>query len=542
MTIHDSGELIAARYRLVRWIAGGGMGDVWLATDEVLGREVAVKVLKTEYGQDSSFVERFRFEARAAAGLSHPNIATVFDYGEAADASGRIRAYIVMELISGEVLSRMLPAQGIPVPTTLDLIAQVADGLAVAHAQGIVHRDVKPGNILVRPDGSVKITDFGIARAAGASDLTIPGSVLGTARYIAPEQLAGGGYGAPADIFALGIVTYQCLTGSTPFADREPLAAAYAKVNEQVPRLEAPVPAGVADLVASMLAKDPASRPSAGEVGQSARRLAGSSRDGAVTEEATAALAITDLPGMATVASSAVASAGAPTLHDAGEPLGSTRLLHKEPPAQGVAAAPDLAAAPKPPLDLSGLRRHIDRRRLAMAGVAALAIVAVVAWAAFSGPSQVKVPSLVGMGYSKASAVAAKDGLKVSEQVADFADSPAGEVMSESPKAGASVKPGSVVKLLVASGKVRVNPSELVGQPYAKAQSILESFGLKTSLVPVFSASTPGDVVAVAPTGEVLIGSSVAIDYAVAPPTTTTTTTTTTLVPLQGPPGKKHHN
>ncbi|MDA8209091.1 MAG: protein kinase [Actinomycetota bacterium] len=538
MTIHDSGELIAARYRLVGWIAGGGMGDVWRATDEVLGREVAVKVLKTEHGQDSSFVERFRFEARAAAGLSHPNIATVFDYGEAADAAGRIRAYIVMELINGEVLSRMLPAQGVPVPTALDLIAQVADGLGAAHAQGIVHRDVKPGNILVRPDGSVKITDFGIARAAGVSDLTMPGSVLGTARYIAPEQLSGGEFGAPADIFALGVVAYQCLTGETPFADREPLAAAYAKVHQEVPRLEAPIPDGVADLVASMLAKEPASRPSAASVSQSARRLAGSAREGAALEEATAALSITDLPGVA--AAIAAAPAGAPTLQEAGVPRGGTRLLPKEPPAPKAAEASDMPSAPGTGLGPGRLGKRFGRRRLAMAGIAALAIVVVAAWAAFSGPGQVKVPSLVGMSYSRASAAAAKDGLKVTEQVADFADSPAGEVMAETPKAGVEAKPGSVVKLLVASGKVVVSPSELVGQPYAKAQAILESFGLKTSLVPVISTSTPGDVVAVAPTGQVMIGSSVAIDYAVAPPTTTTTTTAPPQPP--GPPGKKHHN
>ena len=541
MTIHDSGELIAARYRLVRWIASGGMGDVWRAMDEVLGREVAVKILKTEHGQESSFVERFRFEARAAAGLSHPNIATVFDYGEADDAAGRIRAYIVMELISGEVLSRMLPAQGLPVPTTLDLVAQVADGLAAAHAQGIVHRDIKPGNILVRPDGSVKITDFGIARAAGSSDLTMPGSVLGTARYIAPEQLAGGEYGAPADIFALGIVTYQCLTGATPFADREPLAAAYARVHEEVPRLEAPVPAEVADLVASMLAKDPALRPDAPSVSLLARKLAGSGRDGAIVEEATAALAITDVPGVAALVG--VAPASAPTLAEAGEPRGGTRLLPKEPVGPEPAAPSEATAAPIAGSDPAGKHKGFDRGRLATAGIAALAILAVASWAVFSGPNQVKVPSFVGMSYSQASAAAAKDGLKVTEQVADFAAAKAGEVMSETPKAGARVKPGSTIKLLVASGKVRVSQSELVGQPYAKAQAILESFGLKTALVPVFSSSTPGDVVAVAPAGEVVIGSSVAIDYAVAPPTTTTTSTTTTSTTTPpGPPGKRRKN
>ncbi|MDA8261302.1 MAG: protein kinase [Actinomycetota bacterium] len=529
MTIHDSGEQIAARYRLVRWIAGGGMGDVWHASDEVLGREVAVKILKAEFGHDRSFVERFRFEARAAASLSHPNIATVFDYGEAEDAGGRVRAYIVMELIHGEVLSRMLPAQGVPVPTALDLVAQAADGLAAAHAKGIVHRDVKPGNILVRPDGSVKITDFGIARAAGGSDLTIPGSVLGTARYIAPEQLAGGDYGAPADVFALGVVAYQCLTGETPFADREPLAAAYAKVHEGVPRLGAPIPDGVADLVASMLAKDPASRPTAVEVSRTARTLAASAHNGTAAGEATVALAITDLPGHASLSPEPAAASSAATLQGIQEQDDYTRVLAEEPqPAQEPAGR------------TSPLLRHLNRRRLAMAGIAALAIVVVVAWAALSGPSQVKVPSLVGMSYSQAAAIVAKDGLKATEQVGDFADAKAGEVMAEIPKSGTELKPGSVVKLLVASGKVRISQSELVGQPYAKAQALLESFGLKTSLVPVFSTATPGDVVAVAPTGEVAIGSTVAIDYSVAPPTTTTTTSTT--APPPGPPGKKHHN
>src|SRR3954469_2604157 len=175
---------LGARYRLEQRIAVGGMGEVWQASDVLLGRRVAVKVLKPEYAADAHFVERFRNEARHTAALSHPGIANVFDYGEIGDM-----AYLVMELVAGEPLSALLAREGpLDAARTLDIVGQAALALQAAHDLGVVHRDVKPGNLLVRPDGVVKVTDFGIARATDAAPLTQTGLLVGTAGYLSPEQ------------------------------------------------------------------------------------------------------------------------------------------------------------------------------------------------------------------------------------------------------------------------------------------------------------------------------------------------------------------
>jgi serine/threonine protein kinase len=199
------------RYRFDSRIATGGMGEVWRATDLVLGREVAVKLLKVEYAGDPTFRSRFETEARNAAALHHPNVASVFDFGELAEGEGpgggAPRPYLVMELVRGEPLSALLRGgQPMPPATAADLLAQAADGLAAAHDLGIVHRDVKPANLLVTPDRVVKITDFGIARATDAVALTRTGQVIGTPQYLSPEQAEGAATTAATDIYSLGVV------------------------------------------------------------------------------------------------------------------------------------------------------------------------------------------------------------------------------------------------------------------------------------------------------------------------------------------------
>src|SRR5665213_1331584 len=185
MTTVPQGRAFGGRYRLSERIASGGMGDVWRATDELLGRNVAIKLLRSEFGDTELFRRRFRFEAQAAASLSHPGIAAVFDYGEEDGDSGDHRAYIVMELVEGESLDVRLRRLGRLGPSpTMDIVGQAARGLQAAHDRGIVHRDVKPANLLIRPDGMVKITDFGIARAIDGSALTQTGAMLGTVQYM----------------------------------------------------------------------------------------------------------------------------------------------------------------------------------------------------------------------------------------------------------------------------------------------------------------------------------------------------------------------
>jgi serine/threonine protein kinase len=274
-----TGTVLGGRYRLDELIATGGMGEVWRGHDELLGRTVAVKVMLPQLSRSPGFVERFRGEARHTAALSHPGIATVYDYGESEPAagSGATSAYLVMELVEGRSLAELLESTGrLPADRTLDLVAQVSAALQAAHALGVVHRDVKPANLLVRPDGTVVVTDFGIARSVGAAaGLTMTGEVMGTAAYLAPEQAEGRPATAATDVYSLGVVAYQCLAGRRPFDGDTPVAIALAHLRESPPPLPADIPAAARAVVERAMAKDPADRyPSAAALAEAARAAA----------------------------------------------------------------------------------------------------------------------------------------------------------------------------------------------------------------------------------------------------------------------------
>ena len=271
------GRLVAGRYRLSRVLASGGMGLVWRGRDEVAERPVAVKVLRAEYAAEPAFAERFRAEARTAGLIDHPNVAAVVDYGEQAGPHGEpTGAYLVMELVEGEPLSAILRREGpLDQRRVLGLLAQVGAGLQAAHDAGIVHRDVKPANILVTADDRVKITDFGIARATGALSLTRTGTVLGTAHYLSPEQVQGRAASPASDLYALGVVAYECLAGRRPYVADSPLEIALAHQRDPIPDLPGSVHPAVARLVRRALAKDPADRHrSAGAFGRTAAGIA----------------------------------------------------------------------------------------------------------------------------------------------------------------------------------------------------------------------------------------------------------------------------
>ena len=253
----DTDVALGGRYRLASRIAVGGMGEVWVAHDMALARDVAVKVLREEFAGDAGFLERFRTEARNSAQLSHPNIAQLYDYGEQ-EGSG----FLVMELVLGEPMSDLLDRQPVlPTRRLLPILAQTARALHAAHVAGVVHRDVKPGNILLARSGRVKITDFGISMASNQIPMTASGMVMGTAQYLSPEQAIGRAATPASDIYSLGIVAYEGLVGNRPFTGPTAVDIAVAHVNTPVPPLPSDIEPHLAALVMRMLAKEPEERP-----------------------------------------------------------------------------------------------------------------------------------------------------------------------------------------------------------------------------------------------------------------------------------------
>jgi serine/threonine-protein kinase len=298
-----SGLTFGGRYQLSSRVAIGGMGEVWQATDLVIGRVVAIKILKDEYLGDPGFLERFRAEARHAALVNHEGIANVFDYGEE-DGS----AFLVMELVPGEALSTILERERVlSTDRTLDIVAQTANALHAAHSAGLVHRDIKPGNLLITPDGRVKITDFGIARIADQVPLTATGQVMGTVQYLSPEQASGHPASPTTDIYSLGIVAYEALAGRRPFTGESQVAIAMAQINETPPELPATVAEPVRNLVYASIAKSPADRPA------SAAHLARASQALRRGDVAAAAASVPGIIGTGSLALTAGANYGQPT-------------------------------------------------------------------------------------------------------------------------------------------------------------------------------------------------------------------------------------
>jgi eukaryotic-like serine/threonine-protein kinase len=413
--------LLGNRYRLGERLAAGGMGSVYRAVDETLGRQVAVKALRRELADDPTFLERFRREARAAAALSHPGVAAIYDYGE---VDGQ--PFIVMELVEGENLAERLAAGGpLPWQEAFAIGEQVAAALAAAHAHGLVHRDVKPANIMLGRDGRAKVTDFGIAQAAQAATLTRSGMVLGSANYVAPEQAKGGHVGPAADLYSLGCVLFEAVTGETPYHGGNAVAIATQHVSAPVPdprELRPDLPAQAATLIVRALRKQPDARfPSA--------------------------------------AAMAAALAAARQEQDA------TQVL---PAPVGPAAPPGLVPSRDPPRLPRTPRRR--RSRPAVVAVGALVVVALVllAWPLLrdgsptgpaaerrppgggvsAGRAVVEVPAVVGLDVGEATRRLRALGLSVDVTVAGGGNGRQ-RVRASSPKAGTTVERGSTVRLFL---------------------------------------------------------------------------------------------
>jgi len=311
----------SARYQKLTRIAVGGMGEVWRARDTMLGREVALKVLKPEFAGDATFRTRFADEGRHAAALHHPGIATVYDVGEDAGVP-----FLVMELVDGQPLSALIRSgQPMAADSVRSLVGQAADAVAAAHAAGVIHRDIKPANLLVTPNGTVKVTDFGIARAVGSASLTQTGQIMGSPHYLSPEQAEGTSATKASDVYSLGVVLFECLTGNRPFDNESPVATALAHIREEPPPLPATTPADLAAICRRAMAKDPAQRfPDAAAMAA------------ALHGDATALVA----PAAPTAATQAVAP---PTPHQTPAPS-HTQTIAPTPPAQTPEPAQSKAA------------------------------------------------------------------------------------------------------------------------------------------------------------------------------------------------------
>ena len=469
-----TGRLLDGRYRLGDVLGTGGMGSVHRADDLRLQRVVAVKVLRHTASDDVSR-SRMRSEARLAGSLHHVGTAQVYDYVESSESLDG-SAYIVMEHVSGHSLAELLRESG-PLPTeqVMSVVVQVAEALAAAHAGGVVHRDVKPGNIMLTPAGRTVLVDFGIARSDASEPLTATGSLIGTADYLSPEQAAGRSAGPLSDLYSLGVVAHQCLTGTSPFKRESQIATAVAHLQDPAPPLDDAIPAGARDLVSRLTAKDPADRPqSAAEV---ARLAAAVGADPTI-----------DLP---------------PTLESPG-PV--TRVA--DPPT--VALTGSTAAAP--------VR---SRRRVAvLSGVGLVALLLVVL-----GVDQLRsdgppiVPDLVGLQLDDATTAARADELSLGRTTVDVPGKDAGEVVKQSPAAGSTAPADGRVTVQVASGKVRFSADSIVGSTYAEAAARLEKLGLVVRRQPVSRTSGVGTVVALSQSGRVADGSTVLLSVAVAAPT-----------------------
>ncbi len=466
MTVPEGTEL-GGRYRLEERLAGGGMGEVWRARDLVLQRAVAVKVLRREYADDARFLERFRSEARHMAALSHPGIAGVYDYGESDGAP-----YLVMELVEGEPLSALLAREQRLTPArVMQIVGETAFALQAAHEAGVIHRDVKPGNILVRTDGAVKVTDFGIARAAGASTLTQTGTVVGTAHYLSPEQAEGRPVTARSDVYALGVVAFECLSGERPFVADTPIAVAMSHVRATPPPLPPDVPQEVRDLVGRAMTKDAAARfHTAGELGR-------------------AALALATEPAM---------------------PTDTTRELPVE-------ADPRTELRPFQGSYLPGQRRV--RNRMILAGLLVVVVGGVVLWL-LAPAGRAEVPQVGNLQVQQATARLQDAGFAVRTRTVHDARHPAGTVVAEHPAAHSTQDKGSTVTVTVASGprSVTVRSADYVGRPLTEVQAALQQAGLTVRPESLLASDPPGTVLALSPTGSVQEGTTIVVTVAESPP------------------------
>jgi eukaryotic-like serine/threonine-protein kinase len=493
MAIQDtlSGTLFANRYRVTRKLGGGGMADVYLAEDQELGRRVAIKILHHRYANDEQFVERFRREATHAAGLSHPNIVSVFDRGST-DGS----YFIVMEYVEGRTLKELIRSRGpCPIPIAIAYTRQILSALRYAHRNGVVHRDIKPHNVIVDPEGVVKVTDFGIARA-GASQMTEEGAIIGTAQYLSPEQARGAPVDQTSDLYSTGVVLFELLTGSVPFTGDTPVEIAMKHLSD-VPDapsdFRAEVPDDLDHVVLRALSKEPADRyQSAAAMDADLETVA---HGGHVP--------------LATAEAATVVLGGGRTVDD----TGVTQVTRRARP--GV--------YPQQFDPTKRRRRAIWPWLLAAGALIALLLAGVLLFDTIqeqiAGEEMVSVPYVVGLQQAQATDQIEGKGLTANVRRVPNSDVPEGEVFEQNPTQGERVEEDSVVTIQVSSGKPEVSIPDVVGQSRDSAVAELTQAGLDFRVVEVNSEREVGTVTAQQPgAGTVVVeGTTVRINVSSGP-------------------------
>jgi serine/threonine-protein kinase len=450
----EAGAVLATRYRLEERVAGGGMGEVWRATDLLLQRTVAVKLLREALAEDPVVSERFRREALLAAQLSHPNMAGVYDYVQDEGRTG-----IVMEFVEGETLAERIARKGrLSVAESVRVGTSLLSALRAAHQAGIVHRDVKPGNVMLTESGDVKVTDFGIARSTSDHTLTEAGMVIGTAHYLAPEQVSGKAATPASDLYSVGAVMYEMLAGKRPFEAESPIAVAMKRLTEEPPPLRSvrsDVPAPVANAIARALERDPAERYASAE---EMRR------------------AVDDAAG-------ASAPATMPTRLDPTP----TDVLPVDGPSDATATSAAHAETRDVPAVVAERRKRDYKRLVAYlalfaAGIGILVFTILAVW---GGTDIVTVPPLKGQTFEEAKRQAEDLGFKVSRSDR-LSSAPAGTVVSQSPDAGTRLAFGKRLTLFVSTGTPPgVKPPDVVGMDAEEAQRTLEEANFSVNVIVV---------------------------------------------------------
>ena len=496
------GSFFDGRYKIVRKLGAGGMANVYLAEDQELGRRVAIKILNDRHANDDQFVERFRREAKNAAALSHPNIVSIYDRGEAEGTY-----YIAMEYLDGRSLKELIVTRGpAPVPVAVEYARQILSALRFAHRHGIVHRDIKPHNVLVDGEGRVKVTDFGIARA-GASQMTEAGSIVGTAQYLSPEQARGTNVDQRSDLYSLGVVLYELLTGSAPFGGDTPVEIAMKHLSQvpEPPSAKRPnLPHDLDLLVMRALAKDPEERyQSAEEMDADLERVA---RGGTVSRE---------------TEESATQILSAQT-----GPMAATAATMIAPPPRAIAGPPAPPGAP--PQVYYDLDEPVHRRPV-WPWIAALAFVlgaGIGGWFLYqqiskkiSSNAPVAVEYYVNLSQAEAEAKIQSIGLTPDVKKGPNLDTAPGLVYKQDPTEGNKIPKGNPVTIWVSTGKPKVAVPTLVGQQETDAVNALKALHLKPDVHEVNSNVKAGEITAQDPKAgtKVVVGTSVRINVSKGP-------------------------